>query len=97
MSPYQCPLCAAPLQPGPQVWACAQGHHFDVARQGHVHVLPVQFKHSRNPGDTEAAVQARRRFLQQAAWTTAGLAMAPPANRTRPNVRARKTRFISCL
>lgn len=64
MSPYQCPLCAAPLQPGPQVWACAQGHHFDVARQGHVHVLPVQFKHSRNPGDTEAAVQARRRFLQ---------------------------------
>lgn len=67
MSVYQCPVCGAVLNPPDdtpgRVWRCAEGHHFDVARQGHVNLLPVQFKHSRNPGDTPEAVQARQRFL----------------------------------
>lgn len=44
-------------------WLCANGHSFDIARQGYVNLLPVQFKKSLNPGDTPEAVQARRDFL----------------------------------
>lgn len=41
--------------------ACAQGHSFDVAKSGYVNVLQPQDKRSKNPGDTAAAVVARRR------------------------------------
>lgn len=42
---------------------CTNRHSFDIARQGYVNLLPVQFKKSLNPGDTPEAVQARREFL----------------------------------
>src|SRR5690606_29891455 len=39
------------------------GHSFDTARQGYIHLLPVQNKRSLDPGDSKAMVAARRRFL----------------------------------
>ena len=42
--------------------SCAQGHSFDVAKSGYVNVLQPQDKRSKNPGDTVAAVAARRRM-----------------------------------
>lgn len=59
-----CPICQAALAVAPKTWSCANGHQFDVARQGYVHLLPVQHKKSRSPGDTPEAVAARRAFLQ---------------------------------
>ena len=59
----RCPVCNMPIVPGETVWRCAQGHSFDVARQGYVNLLPVQQKHSLHPGDTPEQVRARRRFL----------------------------------
>jgi 23S rRNA (guanine745-N1)-methyltransferase len=58
-----CPLCRQPLQRGARAWACAGRHSFDVAREGYVNLLPVQHKHSREPGDSAEMVKARRDFL----------------------------------
>lgn len=59
-----CPLDGEPLQRHASRWACAAGHSFDIARQGYTHMLPVQQKRSRNPGDSKQMVEARRRFLE---------------------------------
>lgn len=58
-----CPLCQQPLNRSEKQWLCSNRHSFDIARQGYVNLLPVQFKKSLNPGDTPEAVQARRAFL----------------------------------
>ena len=57
-----CPVCGAALEPQGAAWRCAQGHCFDVARQGYVNLLTVTQKHSRHPGDTREMVAARRAF-----------------------------------
>ena len=58
-----CPLCGQPLFLADRVYKCEAGHSFDVARQGYVNLLPVQQKHSLNPGDTKEQVLGRREFL----------------------------------
>lgn len=58
-----CPLCRNPLDAVENGVACATGHRFDRARQGYLNLLPVQHKKSRDPGDNQAMVEARRRFL----------------------------------
>ncbi|WOY00442.1 23S rRNA (guanine(745)-N(1))-methyltransferase [Dickeya fangzhongdai] len=60
--PYQCPLCHQPLNVEAGRWSCGR-HHFDRAREGYVNLLPVQFKRSRQPGDSAEMMQARRAFL----------------------------------
>lgn len=60
-----CPLCQTPLQLQQRSYQCQQGHGFDLARQGYLNLLAVQHKKSRQPGDSKAMVDARRRFLQQ--------------------------------
>ncbi|TDB00429.1 putative RNA methyltransferase [Halomonas marinisediminis] len=59
-----CPLDGNVLHKGVSTWCCAAGHSFDIARQGYVHLLPVQNKRSGDPGDSKAMVSARRRFLE---------------------------------
>ena len=59
-----CPICAAPLRQTDKTFRCAAGHSFDIARQGYVNLLPVQQKHSLNPGDTREQVLSRRAFLE---------------------------------
>lgn len=66
MSPFQalaCPLDGEPLQLADNVWRCAAGHSFDIAKQGYVNLLPVQQKRSHDPGDSKTMVAARQRFL----------------------------------
>lgn len=66
ITPFQslaCPLDGAPLQGDGSTWRCAAGHSFDIATQGYTHLLPVQQKRSRDPGDSKEMVAARRRFL----------------------------------
>jgi 23S rRNA (guanine745-N1)-methyltransferase len=59
-----CPLCRETLDRQAVAWRCAQGHSFDVAREGYVNLLPVQHKQSLDPGDSAEMVTARREFLQ---------------------------------
>jgi 23S rRNA (guanine745-N1)-methyltransferase len=42
--------------------ACARGHSFDVARSGYINLLQPQERRSSRPGDTAAALAARRRL-----------------------------------
>ena len=58
-----CPLCSAPLSAVDNGAACPANHRFDRARQGYLNLLPVQHKNSRDPGDNQAMVEARRHFL----------------------------------
>src|SRR5204862_963621 len=41
---------------------CPQGHSFDAAASGYINLLQPQDKRSKDPGDTAAAVAARRRL-----------------------------------
>jgi 23S rRNA (guanine745-N1)-methyltransferase len=41
---------------------CPQGHSFDAAASGYVNLLQPQDRRSKDPGDTAAAVAARRRL-----------------------------------
>nr|WP_246480051.1 methyltransferase domain-containing protein [Motiliproteus sediminis] len=58
-----CPLDQHPLSWVGNSLLCPQGHSFDRARSGYVNLLPVQHKHSRDPGDSKEMVAARREFL----------------------------------
>ena len=58
-----CPICSEPLNAVDNGVACPAGHRFDRARQGYLNLLPVQHKNSRDPGDNQAMVEARRDFL----------------------------------
>ncbi|AWH87383.1 23S rRNA (guanine(745)-N(1))-methyltransferase [Limnobaculum parvum] len=60
---YQCPLCHQPLQLDNQIWLCSNHHQFDRAKEGYVNLMPVQHKKSKNPGDNQMMMQARRQFL----------------------------------
>ena len=70
---FICPICQSPLIMGTSVWQCTahnplnsppRYHSFDVAKQRYINLLPVQQKKSKQPGDSEASVLARQRFLQ---------------------------------
>ena len=58
-----CPICREILKKEEKTWVCPNRHSFDIARQGHVNLLPVQSKRSLNPGDTREQVVSRREFL----------------------------------
>ena len=60
-----CPICASALQLNNKSCRCDNGHCFDVARQGYVHLLPVGQKNSKAPGDDKGMVAARRAFLDK--------------------------------
>ena len=62
---YTCPLCNLPLLNQAGVFRCENKHSFDLAKENYLNLLPVQFKHSKNPGDNKAMVNARRAFLEQ--------------------------------
>ena len=52
MSLFCCPLCAAPLERAAGAYRCPGGHSFDIAKEGYVHLLPPNQKHSALPETT---------------------------------------------
>ena len=65
MSLFCCPLCAAPLQREARAYRCPVGHSFDIAAEGHTHLLPVNRKNSKMPGDDKGMAAARSAFLNE--------------------------------
>ena len=63
---YICPVCSDPLQrhPAGDRYTCQNQHSFDLAKEGYLNLLPVQYKHSKEPGDSKAMMTARREFLE---------------------------------
>jgi 23S rRNA (guanine745-N1)-methyltransferase len=59
-----CPVrdCRLPLMRSDRRLLCERGHSFDVARSGYINLLQPQDRRSNQPGDTAAAVAARRRL-----------------------------------
>lgn len=45
--------------------SCPAGHQFDRAKEGYWNLLQPQDKRSKNPGDSDAAVLARHRWLKR--------------------------------
>ena len=54
--------CRAPLLRAQNKFVCAQGHSFDIARSGYLNLLQPQERRSKQPGDTKAAIEGRRRL-----------------------------------
>lgn len=63
---YTCPLCHQHLTLTDKTYRCASNHSFDLAKEGYIHLMPVQHKGSKDPGDNKEMMQARRRFLETA-------------------------------
>ncbi len=59
-----CPVrnCRLPLIGSERRLVCERGHSFDIARSGYINLLQPQDRRSNQPGDTAAAVAARRRL-----------------------------------
>ncbi len=64
-SNYLCPLCQQDLIFADKSFVCLNKHRFDQAKEGYVNLLPVQHKHSKDPGDNNSMVNARRAFLNK--------------------------------
>lgn len=62
-----CPVrdCHQALVRGEKRLICPQGHSFDAAASGYVNLLQPQDRRSKDPGDTAAAVAARRRLHER--------------------------------
>jgi|VirMetMinimDraft_7_1064189.scaffolds.fasta_scaffold12145_2 23S rRNA (guanine745-N1)-methyltransferase len=60
---YRCPLCQQSLTQHHNSFVCAANHSFDLAKEGYLHLLPVQQKNSKVPGDSPLMMQSRRDFL----------------------------------
>ena len=62
---FRCPLCTKVLTREEHCYTCPDGHSFDRATEGYTHLLPVNQKHSKNPGDDKQMVAARCAFLDK--------------------------------
>lgn len=60
---------------------CSAGHHFDRSKQGYWNLLQPQDRRSLKPGDSDAAVLARRRWLARGYATGLIAALRPWAER----------------
>lgn len=58
-----CPIDGKSLEHIDKQLVCENGHTYDIARQGYVNLLPVQYKRSKEPGDSKVMVSARTQFL----------------------------------
>lgn len=60
-----CPYCKSSLYDTKErTFACKNNHSFDIAKQGYLNLLPVNQKKSKDPGDNEMMIAARRNFLE---------------------------------
>lgn len=55
--------CHAPLLRQDRVWACPNGHVYDIARRGYVNLLQPQDRKSLDAGDSRESVEARAALI----------------------------------
>ena len=60
---FTCPACGGPLERSGGACVCPNGHSYDIAGEGYVHLLPPNKMHAKIPGDSRQMVAARRDFL----------------------------------
>lgn len=79
--PFACPLDGLPLTAGAGALACPKGHSYDISARGYINLLPVQFKKSRDPGDSKSMVAARRRVLSAGLFDPLAAALCEIVNK----------------
>lgn len=65
LSKFICPFCKSFIKREEKTYKCINNHTFDIAKEGYIHLLPVNKMHSKIPGDTKEMVSARRSFLEE--------------------------------
>lgn len=75
----RCPLCRGSLEARAGSASCANGHSFDIARQGYLSLLPGDAR--LGSADTAQMVAARERFLGAGHFDRLGDALASEAER----------------
>lgn len=65
---FICPKCRQRLTKTDTVYVCPEGHSYDRAKEGYVHLLPVHKMHAKVPGDNKQMVAARRSFLETGSY-----------------------------
>ncbi|MFE9098913.1 putative RNA methyltransferase [Streptomyces sp. NPDC007264] len=60
---FRCPVCEEPLPRDGRSFQCANGHGFDVAKEGYVNLLLAQHRHSKDPGYNKEMIAGRRDFF----------------------------------
>ena len=63
MSEFICPVCKQSLRHNEKCYSCAQGHCFDISKDGYVNLLMSQQSSLKRHGDDKLMVRARRDFL----------------------------------
>jgi 23S rRNA (guanine745-N1)-methyltransferase len=63
-----CPVCETPLDWNGKECRCANGHSFDLAKEGYLNLLLSHQRKSSHPGDDANMIQARRRFFDSGAF-----------------------------
>jgi 23S rRNA (guanine745-N1)-methyltransferase len=64
----RCPSCEATLEWNEKECRCANGHSFDLAKEGYANLLLSHQRRSSHPGDDANMIQARRRFFDSGAF-----------------------------
>ena len=65
MSTFLCPICRKPLCRDEKRFFCENGHSFDVAAEGYVHLLLPNKMNSKIPGDSKEMAASRSAFLNK--------------------------------
>ena len=67
---FRCPVCRGDLDDSRDAttWHCADGHSYDVAREGYVNLLAGKAARHKTAGDDADMVKARRTFLGTGAY-----------------------------
>ena len=68
MSLFICPICNKILLRDTHTYRCANGHSYDIAKEGHTHLLPVNRKNSKMPGDDKGMEAAPATMFLQPYW-----------------------------
>lgn len=63
MLKFICPVCKQQLSCNQKAYKCANGHSFDVSKDGYVNLLMSQQSSLKRHGDDKLMVRARREFL----------------------------------
>jgi 23S rRNA (guanine745-N1)-methyltransferase len=96
MSCYLCPLCGEPLHQSAKSYHCQNRHNFDIAKEGYLNLLPVQHKHSIEPGDSKQMMIARREFLEAGFYESMAEALAMMINANRPESQTIRLLDLGC-
>lgn len=95
---YLCPLCGEPLHlhQSAKSYNCQNRHSFDLAKEGYLNLLPVQHKHSGEPGDSKHMMIARREFLEAGFYEPMAEAVAMLVDANRPEDQSMRLLDLGC-